>query len=134
MSSSHVINVFNDADEMYKQAIIQFRANDVRDAAEKAWCAIRAATDGLVMAYGIERPDRSPKTRISLQKIARMNEGDMILRQMVDFYLAAQTELHGDCFYLGIYEPQSLADQILKVDGYIAGAKERAYSLTFGEG
>ena len=45
---------FDDARRLYDSAMERLDAGDVRDAAEKAWCAARRATEALVLARNNE--------------------------------------------------------------------------------
>lgn len=45
-----VRELFTDARLMQTQALERLAADDIRDAAEKAWCATKRATDGLLLA------------------------------------------------------------------------------------
>ena len=126
MINSDIVAVFNDADMMYREAQVRFNNDDIRDAAEKAWCAVRTATDALIMAHGQERPTRSPATTRMLQQL---HAKDNSLGHMVDFYFRAQGELHGQCFYFGLYELKSLGEQMAAVGRYIVDAKSKAAAV-----
>ena len=56
--AASVQEIFDDAHQLYGQAITTFDAGDVRDAAEKAWYATKRATDALILA---RRPGGSRK-------------------------------------------------------------------------
>ena len=45
-----VEELFADARAMHGEALERLAVGDVRDAAEKAWCATKLATDGLILA------------------------------------------------------------------------------------
>ena len=45
-----VDEIFADARRMQTQAVERLEAGDLRDAAEKAWCATKRATDALILA------------------------------------------------------------------------------------
>ena len=42
--------IFADARQLHDQAIERLEQGDIRDAAEKAWCAAKRATDALILA------------------------------------------------------------------------------------
>ena len=46
----HVAHLFVDARLVQAQAVERLEAGDLRDAAEKAWCAAKRATDALILA------------------------------------------------------------------------------------
>ena len=48
--------LFADARRMHSQAVERLEQGDIRDAAEKAWCATKRATDALLLARTGEQP------------------------------------------------------------------------------
>ncbi len=97
-----VAGVFADAQQMQDAALRRFAAGDIRDAAEKAWCAAKRATDALILARTGELPPKSPDTTRALRSMAA---AEPAIRELRDRYLARQVALHGDCFYTGHCEP-----------------------------
>ena len=67
--------LFADARVMHEAALKQLAAGDVRDAAEKAWCATKRATDALILARTGNMPESSPSTRRKLKEIAQNDSG-----------------------------------------------------------
>ena len=51
-----VDELFADARNVHAQAIERLQNGDIRDAAEKAWCATKRATDALILARTGEEP------------------------------------------------------------------------------
>ena len=51
-----VQEMFDDARGMHGEALERLAAGDIRDAAEKAWCATKRATDALILARTGEDP------------------------------------------------------------------------------
>ena len=94
--------VFADAHEMYAAGLERLEQGDIRDAAEKAWCAAKRATDALILARTNVLPPRSPDTTRGLRTLAAADPAFSNLR---DRYFARQAALHGDCFYTGWCEP-----------------------------
>ena len=47
VATSRVQEIFDDARLMHSEALERLAAGDIRDAAEKAWCATKRATDAL---------------------------------------------------------------------------------------
>ena len=94
--------VFGDAREMYDAALERLAENDIRDAAEKAWCAAKRATDALILARTGVLPPRSPDTTRGLRTLAAADPAYHSLRAR---YFERQAALHGDCFYTGWCEP-----------------------------
>ena len=94
--------VFADAREMHAAALERLAAGDTRDAAEKAWCAAKRATDALLLDLTGTLPPRSPDTTRGLRTLAA---ADPAFHSLRDRYFSRQAALHGDCFYTGWCEP-----------------------------
>ena len=94
--------IFADAKAMYEAALERLEADDIRDAAEKAWCATRRATDALILVMTDREPERVPETTRELRRLGNNDSGVALL---VDRYAAVRDFLHGDCFYFGLCEP-----------------------------
>jgi len=50
LTTDQVTAIFDDARGVHADALRLLEAGDVRDAAEKAWCATKRATDALILA------------------------------------------------------------------------------------
>ena len=50
VATSRVREIFEDARFMHRSALERLDAQDIRDAADKAWCATKRATDALILA------------------------------------------------------------------------------------
>ena len=94
--------VFAGARRMHAASLERLAAGDIRDAAEKAWCAAKRATDALILARTGELPPRSPNTTRALRRLAA---SDAAMGNLRDRYFARQAALHGDCFYTGLCDP-----------------------------
>ena len=118
---------FVDARVMHGAAMDRLEAGDIRDAAEKAWCATKRAADGVIIARTGETPQKSPETTRMLRQLAVQDDG---VRQLTYGYYAARDVLHGDCFYLGMCEPLDHTEHLIRetVD-YIADAKRLATAV-----
>lgn len=102
VSTNRVREIFADARTVHNSALERLEQGDIRDAAEKAWCATKRATDGLILARTGEEPDKAPITSRELRRLALENGG---LDNLVNWYSTNRDVLHGDCFYLGLCEP-----------------------------
>lgn len=123
-TTADALRVFADAHEMHAAVLRRLSAGDVRDAAEKAWCAAKRATDALIIARTGEEPLKSPATTRGLR---RMAAADPEVRGLADRYLASQGALHGDCFYLGDCEPlEDTEHRIREMIEYIEDAERLA--------
>ena len=99
---------------------------DIRDAAEKAWCATKRATDALVLARTGEEPDKTPMTSKALRELAVRDRG---VAGLVSRYYSRMGVLHGDCFYLGLCEPiEDTERRIRETALYIRDAESLSHS------
>ncbi len=133
---------FDDARRLYDSAMERLDAGDIRDAAEKAWCAARRATEALVLAHPLppsfpRRRESGPGAGNSGATVNNTIQVSAGLRQ-----LALQDEafntlppklaeraryLHNDCFYNGHCEPlESTARLIRETIHYIQDAEALA--------
>ena len=101
-TTTRVAALLADARDVHSQALERLAAGDIRDAAEKAWCATKRATDALVLARAGTEPERSSETSRELSSLATADQAVRPLRRR---YYSRQAELHGACFYDGICEP-----------------------------
>lgn len=118
--------IFEDARDVYAQALERLEAGDIRDAAEKAWCATLRATDALILARTGKETETSRGTSQELRMLIHADNRVSIMR--APFY-QRQRELHGDCFYYGLCEPlEETAELIRDTNLYLAEAERLAYS------
>ncbi len=116
--------IFDDAGRMYAAALERMAAGDLRDAAEKAWCAAKRATDALVLARTGRLPPRSPDTTRALRTMAA---ADPSIRNLQARYFERQAALHGDCFYSGNCEPVEDTERLIRETAeYIQDARRLA--------
>ena len=127
--ADRVSAIFTDARAIHADALRQLESGDIRDAAEKAWCATKRATDALVLARTGEEPQISSDTTRGLAALAT---GDNAVRPLTGRYYSRQHRLHGACFYLGVCEPvDEIHRRIRETADYISDAKNLAgYSDT----
>ena len=122
--TAEVQEIFSDARAMHGQAIARLEARDIRDAAEKAWCATLGATNALVLARTGELPEKSPATTIALDELA---ETTPQVKALVGRYFSRQETLHGKCFCLGLCEPlPTIERRIRETSQYIEDAEALA--------
>ena len=116
--------IFADARRMHESALERLAAGDIRDAAEKAWCAVKRATDALIVARTGELPPKSPDTTRALR---RMAAADPTVRTLQSRYFEWQGALHGDCFYTGHCEPIEDTERLIReTAGFIQDAERLA--------
>ncbi len=121
VATDRVRELFADARLMQTQALERLAANDIRDAAEKAWCATKRATDGLLLAKTGREPQTPAQTAGGLRALAFQ---DARFQRLRSFYNTCVKELHSDCFYDGHCElAGQLAETIRETGQYIGDAE-----------
>ena len=123
-AAERAIALFADARALHDAALARLSAGDIRDAAEKAWCATKRAADGLIVARTGEEPAKSPVTTRELNRLA-IDDPD--IGRLADRYHIVKDALHGDCFYLGFCEPVERTERLIHETGaYITEAERLA--------
>ena len=118
--------LFDDATTMHNSAMSQMIGGDIRDAAEKAWCATLQATNAVILAQSGVLPEKTPVTS---QELNKLRAASTSFESLVRRYYTRQGLLHGECFYLGLCEPQGEIERRIRETGdYIADARELANS------
>ncbi len=124
VATDRISAIFADARALHADALQLMEAGDIRDAAEKAWCATKRATDALILARTDEAPELSSDTSKGLLLLV---EEDSSISSLVGRYYSRQGVLHGTCFYLGICGPASEVDRrIIQTADYINDAERLA--------
>ena len=95
---NRVAELFADARAMHAQALERLEHGDIRDAAEKAWCAAKRATDALILNLTGEEPVTTAATSDELDNLARRQPAT---RSLQGRYYSRLGQLHGACFYDG---------------------------------
>ena len=97
--------MFADARNVHTQAIERLQAgDDIRDAAEKAWCATKRATDALILGRTGEELSTTAATTSNLDFLARRIPDT---RRLQGRYYSRIQNLHGMCFYSGFCNDQT---------------------------
>ncbi len=118
------LGIFADERVIYEAALTQLAAGDIRDAAEKAWCAPMRAATGLILVRTGEEPLKSPATSRALNELAVRDAGVEVL---LGCYYSRQAQLHSECFYLGLCEPLATTERRIRETGeFIADAERLA--------
>ena len=124
VATDRVSTIFDDARAVHADALRLLEAGDIRDAAEKAWCATKRATDALILARTGEEPEFSPDTSRGLLMLAGQ---DSTVNTLVGRFYTRQGMLHGTCFYLGVCEPMGEVERrIRQTADYISDAARLA--------
>ena len=121
-TQDHVRALFDDARQMQVQALERLNEGDIRDAAEKAWCATKRATDALVLSRNGEEPPSTHDTTEALLSLATHSDA---YETLVGRYFTRISYLHGTCFYTGLCGPDT-ERRIRETAQYIDDAQDLA--------
>ena len=120
--ADRVTQLFEDAQGVHQSAMERMAQGDIRDAAEKAWCATKRATDALILAHLGTEPQSAGGARRGL---ATLCAADSAFETLQGDYHRRSELLHVNCFYDGNCEPeQYMMDLIRDTSGYIRNAEE----------
>ena len=123
-AQANAASVFADAWHMHESSLERMAAGDIRDAAEKAWCATKRATDALILERTGELPPISP---VTTRELRRMAMTDPVAEDLLNRYWARQGGLHGHCFYAGLCEPIDHTERLIRQTAdYIRDAERLA--------
>ena len=124
VAAQDVRRIFDDTRSLHRSALTMMERGDLRDAAEKAWCAVNRSTTALALARTDILPERSPEVSRGLIELA---SNDLRLTELRRSYFDLQGVLHGECFYWGMMDrPQVIESQINEVGAYIQQAEQWA--------
>ena len=124
VTTDRVREIFADAKTVHSAALERLEEDDIRDAAEKAWCATKRATDALILARTGTLPTITSHTSGGIRALGQENATLASLRLRFGNIVHY---LHADCFYDGRCEPREFtADLIRSVATYIQDAEGQA--------
>ncbi len=103
--------IFADARAMHASALERLAAGDIRDAAEKAWCATKRATEALLLAVNGEIPPTTVGVSGGLRGLGRESDTARSLQERFGFNARY---LHHDCFYNGHCEPLEDTERLIR--------------------
>ena len=126
VATNRVTEIFTDARAVHSQAVERLQEGDIRDAAEKAWCATKRATDAFILMWTGEEPHTTARTSDELDALARRDDRVKIL---VGRYYSRISQLHGSCFYDGLCNEET-ERRIRETADYIQDAEKLAYSIS----
>ena len=95
-ATDRVKELFTDARAMYDSALERLAAGDIRDSAEKAWCATKRATDALILARTGQEPETTGMTSAGIRLLGEHNRA---IENLVGRYYTRVGHLHGECFH-----------------------------------
>ena len=121
VADDRVRQAFADARLMHGEALARLEAGDIRDAAEKAWCATKRTTDALILARRGGAPTTTAQTSAGIRSLGQESEALALLRS---HYTNVVHHLHSDCFYDGHCEPADFIESLILATGqYIRDAE-----------
>ena len=123
VATDPVAMIFQVAREVHGSALRRLTEGDMRDAAEKAWCATKRATDALILARTGEEPPTTAMTTEGLLALARESAD---FEPLVGRYFTRISYLHGTCFYNNMCGPDT-ERRIRETAEYIRDAERLAY-------
>ena len=123
LATDEVREILADAYLMYDAALERWDADDIRDAAEKAWCATKRATDALILARTGELPETTGMTSTGIRLLG---EADRAVENLVGRYYTRIGHLHGECFYEGERATLDTERRIRETIDYIRDAESLA--------
>jgi len=95
--------LIEDAEDLVTKAVKEMEV-DLRNAAEKAWCATVRAVDALVLAKTGKKPKYAHDRRESLEALL-LKEPEAERLKIGDRYSTRSDYLHAMCFYEGACKP-----------------------------
>ena len=108
-----VTELMEDARLMQARALELLATGDVRDAAEKAWCATKRATDALILARTGVEPVTTARTSDGVDELERLDPS------ITGRYYSRLSTLHGGCFYDGRCSSPHVERRIRETSLYI---------------
>ncbi len=120
---ANAARIFQDARRMADSALERMAAGDVRDAAEKAWCATVRATEALVLARTGQEPETSTAAG---RRLSALTMDDPSLVNLRLRYSDRQRVLHGECFYHEYCQPVVTERLISETADYVRDAERLA--------
>ncbi len=126
VAADQVNAIFADARNTYQSALLRLDAGDVRDAAEKAWCATKRATDAMILARTGSEPRTTGQTG---RELGRLESQDQAFRSLRQIYARQQTYLHGGCFYDGDCGGETIPADIKSTIDYIEEMERLAWEI-----
>ena len=115
--------LMRDAHAIQGDAMVRLDAGDWRDAAEKSWCAVRNATQAVIIeATGVNNP-HSTGVNSGIRKLAHQRGGEWV--RLREKFSEITYQLHIEAFYGGMYE-DDLPNLVRSVADYLRLAEELA--------
>lgn len=116
LKSASARNLIVDARAVHNAAMARLEVGDWRDAAEKAWCAARNATEAAILEiYGVHS-SRSTNIDAGIRALARERGGEWL--ELRRDYTEVVYHLHIEAFYGGVWH-DDIPDLVRGVANYV---------------
>ena len=122
---ANVALMFEDAHRLADAAQECMAAGEVRDAAEKTWCATLRATEAMVLARTGLEPGTSDETGLRLQELYSV---DPEVWDFMTLYYYRQGVLRDECLCHGFWLPEIIDDLVRETADYLRDAERLAHS------
>ena len=122
--NDRVIELFDDAQALYGDALEMLAQDKLRNAAEKAWGATKRSTDAMVLARTGQEPQSAGQARRALLQLSSNGPAFQVFQGQ---YSTRALLLHINCFYDGNCEPEPEMTALIRAtDSYIQEARNLA--------
>ena len=123
-ATNRVNELFADARVLYADALQMLDEGHIRNAADKAWGAVKRATDALILARTGREPSTTNQTSYGSRALGQQSASLASLRSRFAEYVH---HLHVECFYNGHCEPEEfIAGMVRGTGAYIRDAEAEA--------
>ena len=123
-ATDRVNALFADARYLHADALEMLAQGRIRNAADKSWCAVKRATDALILARTGYEPSNTHQTSAGSRSLGQHSPALASLRSRFSDYVH---HLHVECFYNGHCEPEDyIAAMVRDTADYINDAESLA--------
>ena len=102
-TADRINELFADARDLYADALEMLAQDRIRNASGKSWCAVKRATDALILARTGREPSNTSQTSAGSRNLGQESAALASLRSRFSEYVH---HLHVECFYNGHCEPE----------------------------
>ena len=123
-TTDRVNELFADARYLYVDALEMLAQDRIRNAADKSWCAVKRATDALILARTGREPTTTSQTSAGSRHLGQESDPLASLRSRFSEYVH---HLHVECFYNGHCQPEDYITALIRAtEDYIRDAETLA--------
>ena len=110
-ATDRVNELYADSRLLYADALEMLAQGHIRNAADKSWCAVKRATDALILARTGDEPSNTHQTSAGSRFLGQQNAALASLRSRFSDYVHY---LHVECFYNGHCEPEDYITALVR--------------------